>query len=445
MLAFRIDYLMGKLYAGDFRDRAVCEWPPHPARFFSALASAGFEGGGGGSLEALVWLEKQGPPQIAAPAAGTAESYASYVPTNYDAGHERHPRPFPARALREPVAHFIWPDAVPSEEIRQKLDDLAGRVAYLGKSSSLVRVRLSEEPPPPDYAPFAGGESVFRVPSEGRLDELRRLFELGWWDPRAAQHGYTRIADAGKAIRSGTFGEMMVFARTEGSPLPSEAALTLTTAFRNALLAIAGRSGAVPELLHGHTSLPHAAFLALPFAGYPQADGRLLGCGLLLPRDCDPSARQAVLRAAGILKEIALTQELGRWAVEEVLDPDDAPRSLRTGTWTAGSPVWKSVTPVLLDRFPKKHSPVEAILRESCQRAGLPEPVAIAHGPYSDLAGVPAVPRFRLLRNADDRPRWGVHVTLTFPEPVRGPLVIGAGRFFGLGLLRPAGPYGTQS
>jgi CRISPR-associated protein Csb2 len=60
MLAFCIEYLSGHAYAADYRDRDRAEWPPHPARFFSALMDACYaadlqESG----LHALRWLEQQ--------------------------------------------------------------------------------------------------------------------------------------------------------------------------------------------------------------------------------------------------------------------------------------------------------------------------------------------------------------------------------------------------
>ena len=42
-------------------------------------------------------------------------------------------------------------------------------------------------------------------------------------------------------------------------------------------------------------------------------------------------------------------------------------------------------------------------------------------------------------RGRDERPiaRRLVHVSVAFDQPVAGPLVLGAGRYFGLGLMRP--------
>jgi CRISPR-associated protein Csb2 len=125
------------------------------------------------------------------------------------------------------------------------------------------------------------------------------------------------------------------------------------------------------------------------------------------------------------------------WTLEES-DANAIQLNLRPWIWTHAAEAWRTVTPILLDRFPKKNGPtVEQIITRSCRRIGLPEPVRINHGPYSEMEGVPPVPAFRFKRAEDDRPRWGIHATIEFPVPVRGPVLLGAGRYFGLGLLRP--------
>ena len=44
MLAFEVEYLLGRVFSGDFRDREEPEWPPHPARLFSALDARSVDG-----------------------------------------------------------------------------------------------------------------------------------------------------------------------------------------------------------------------------------------------------------------------------------------------------------------------------------------------------------------------------------------------------------------
>ena len=113
-------------------------------------------------------------------------------------------------------------------------------------------------------------------------------------------------------------------------------------------------------------------------------------------------------------------------------------QTLRSATWRRPARTWRTATPILLDRFPKKNGPgVEEIVAASCRRIGLSDPIAIEHGPYATLKGVPPVSSFRLRRTREERARWGVHARLQFATPVRGPVVLGAGRYFGLGLMRP--------
>jgi CRISPR-associated protein Csb2 len=231
---------------------------------------------------------------------------------------------------------------------------------------------------------------------------------------------------------------MFCYRRLNGPGLPIDATLSLTEAVRTALLSNAGKDGPIAAILSGHEGGAHCAIAALPFVDREHADGRLMGFAVILPQGADLVARRAVLGACSDLENNGLhISNLAKWQIEGV-DADSEYQNLRPHTWTRPSRIWRSVTPILLDRFPKKKGPtVEEILRTSCLRAGLPELVSIAHGPYSAVKGVPPVPAFRLQRAGEDRPRWGVHATLTFDAPVRGPVLLGAGRFFGLGLMRP--------
>ncbi len=229
---------------------------------------------------------------------------------------------------------------------------------------------------------------------------------------------------------------MIIFKRVKGIGLPCEAALTLTDAFRKAILKLASVEGQIVEMLSGHGDHPHCGFVALPFVGYPHASGKLMGVAIILPGKIDPLTRRHVLRTCATLERINLREVLGDWEVE-IANFDVPQKSLMPATWIRPSRVWNTVTPIVLDRFPKKKLTVADILQTACERVGLPRPVVIEHSPFSHLEGVPPVPEFRLLRKASDRARWGVHATLTFDQPIKGPLLIGAGRYFGLGLLKP--------
>jgi CRISPR-associated protein Csb2 len=446
MLALEVEYLLGRSFAGGFRDRTHSEWPPHPGRLFSALAAAYFENGEQPrEREALEWLERQPPPSIHAGVPGVGATPMGYVPTNYPGANvpvlrEKQPRFFPAQAPSEPTVHFIW-DADPPTEVGEILGLLAERTGYLGKASSVVQMRSVDAAPAPNWTPDPGGDEVLRVPSQGRLAELRRLFAADQFVSAGAQHRYRCNDQPEKSgdIADSAFGAMIVYRRISGAGLPIEAALTLTNAVRRALMSNVGGGGPIEPILNGHEGV-HCAVAALPFVEHEHADGRLMGFAVILPREAELHDRRVVLGACADLAANGLNidKESGwHWRVEAE-DAATPFHALRPTTWTRPSRIWRTVTPILLDRFPKRKGPtVEEILRLACRRAGLPEPECISHGPYSEVDGVPPVPRFRIQRPGEERSRWGVHATLKFTHKLRGPVLVGAGRFFGLGLMRP--------
>jgi CRISPR-associated protein Csb2 len=163
-----------------------------------------------------------------------------------------------------------------------------------------------------------------------------------------------------------------------------------------------------------------------------------MGFAIILPRETNITGRRTVLAACSELTRRGLhIPGVGDWTLDAA-DETTMNQALRPGTWSRPARLWRTVTPILLDRFPKKKGAgVEEILAASCRRIGLPEPARVEHGPYSKMEGVSPVPAFRLQRAGEERPRWGVHATIEFPVRVRGPVLLGAGRYFGLGLMRP--------
>src|SRR5690242_17260530 len=82
MLAFEVEYLLWRVFAGDFGDRSSSEWPPHTGRLFSALAASFFDNGGAKrERAALEWLENQSPPCLHAGEAGHSCVTQVFVPT----------------------------------------------------------------------------------------------------------------------------------------------------------------------------------------------------------------------------------------------------------------------------------------------------------------------------------------------------------------------------
>jgi len=444
VLVIEVEYLMGRSYATDFRDDTKPEWPPHPDRLFEALVAAHHDTfSENGERTALRWLETLGAPQIADGEMGRADSVVNFVPTNYNGKsgsphpeqRGKQPRTFSVQSPSSPVVHFIWPLAESDEATRSALSSLLERVPSLGRACSMVRMRLRESADSPVFVPDSRGREVLRVFGEGRLHELETLYKLGQRPTLGPQLRYGRFRAATPTPQS-CFGEMIVLRRIEGRGLPIEAALTVASALRKSLMKLSESDPALCGFFSGHDAENHCAFAALPFTGHEHADGRLMGVAVVLPRSVTTTLRRKALRTCASIEKINLKDESAFWEVE--LCGFDIPQStLRPHTWNGCSETWASVTPILLDRFPKKNLPAEEILAAACERTGLPRPIEIEPGPFSDIPGVSPVSEFRLLRNKTDKPRWGVHAKFRFSEPVRGPILLGAGRFFGLGLLKP--------
>ena len=129
--------------------------------------------------------------------------------------------------------------------------------------------------------------------------------------------------------------------------------------------------------------------------------------------------------------------ELFEWELR--LNTTNMAHNLQSSAWTEASTRWSSVTPMVMHRFPKtkdREAQIEEMVRSNCAMQGLPEPAAIVSGQASRHIGVPASRNFPALMRGQTR-HYHQHVTLRFDEPVRGPILLGLGRFRGYGFFRP--------
>jgi CRISPR-associated protein Csb2 len=480
MFALEVEFLTGRVYATDFRERDVLEWPPHPSRLFSALVAAFYESGlDSGLRTALVWLEEQRSPHIWAgnlDLVGRLESAVggrfgqpktpgAFVPINDDysgkfrnSSGRRKERWFPSGTPENERVHFIWKDATPDAATVDALQQIAAQVSYLGHSSSLARVAVIKSPRDAVLKPSDDGDTLLRIPSKGRLQYLDREFARSQgarqFRPDAgAVQPYARVgkSKASTPTPASSFGEMIVFQRLSGSPERIESLLTVTSVLRDALMARSPQQPA-PGCISGHGDTSHIACVALPFVNHRYADGSLKGVAIILPKDLTEADQLLIFGALNGIEELNSEQGM-HWQIRRCLG-DAETTTLSEGTWTQKARVWASVSPMLLDRFPKPinqngkepianvpeykvgNSP-EEIVADACERIGLPRQKAVRLHKNSLVLGVPPSTRFHLRRRKDEAPRLASHVILEFPEPVQGPVLLGAGRYFGLGLFLP--------
>lgn len=539
--ALRIEFLMGWYCAQAHDDRNWPEWPPHPARLFSALVAAWAEAGEDASERAaLEWLERLPAPLIQAsqatvrgidPARNSRRSdrlttVTTYVPVNdafvispagvpkqydrildsrrklesatsesararaikaHDTLQERvrawsgnaakpgrkgslevlpeargkQPRTFPVAIPDDPVVHFIWPD-VDASEHAEVLDKLAGRVARLGHSSSQVSVTVVREAPGATLEPSDEGVHI-RLPGPGQLQALVRAHAVhGGVQPRQLPFQpqmYREVAAPRVVAVPQLSGEWMVLEVEGGTWLRLQDTMVLTQSIRAALMSHA--ADPIPMVLSGHepdgtpAQRPHLSLLPLPFVGREHADGGIRGFALMLPRDATTEDRMAVAGAVQTWGtsgggRLVLTLPGGRGVDLRVLVDEPVLRTLQRSRWARPSKHWRTVTPLAFDQSPgrlwsgkpgprdKARQAAKDVVGLACERVGLPRPIGVEAMQASGLAGVPDLRAFPVYESAGRKVRRvSAHIDLWFAEPVRGPLVLGAGRFFGMGLFAP--------
>jgi CRISPR-associated protein Csb2 len=470
MLTLDVDFLLGVCFAARNPASSVPDWPPQVDRVFSALvATWATRGEQPQEKAALEWLEKQSPPLTHASSSSARAAHTVFVPPNDTRGAQlptlparrrRQERHFAAAIPHRSCVSYSWTAEEPDPDILVSLQMLARDTAYLGHSASLVRCFFyqSDSKSSEDGAPELTTHRVY----PGRLIELQAAFRQG----RRPQRGETVIfAAPGKAqLPCSVFGdEWYVFADAGGNCPDLRQAAVVSRAMRTAIMS-GFRGKSVPEVISGHTAdrrpsaSPHLAIFPLANIGWKWADGRLMGIALCLPRGLSlPSEQELfdslieIMKVRGSLQERELEIDLpggGTWRL--VRQPDPTGSSLKPFRYLRRAKSWATATPIALDRHPKQtdnqalQEEIATLIEGACVRIGLPKPRVIVPDKHSAIRGTaPARP-------SQKSPAWLswalpgslagrvlTHATLTFNEPVLGPIALGAGRFVGLGICLP--------
>ena len=476
-LVLEIEFLTGEYRATHSPASNTPDWPPQPDRVFSGLVAA-WAARGEQVMErlALEWLEAQGVPKIHAGSHTARTAPDVFVPPNDQRSSKteqaylkvmpelrtRQPRRFPVAWLDDPVMTMVWPEN-PEPKVLAALDALARDVGYIGHSASLVRCRfLSSSTQATVHPGVPAQHRVYR----GRLQELRRAYRANPVRP-VILPGATVLSESAGAPVARKADWLVLEAISEDVPDIRATAL-MGRSLRRALMSGyrgIGMVDEIPEVVSGHTPdggptrAAHLAIVPLAFAGVPHADGRVFGFALIPParmvlRDV-PGLRAAFEKIApydhGIERRVMELRPAAHCAPLRLATVGtESKRSLDPAPYLHPARVWASVTPIVLDRHLKGYDEgrIRGLIADSCANVGLPRPDLdrIQVGKHSAIKGTPAAwPR----PGAPPWTRWRVpqslasrlltHVAIDFGCEVGGPVVIGAGRFTGLGLCRRLG------
>lgn len=453
--------LEARFHTGMYRG---AEWPPSPFRLLQAIIA------GNRSIEApgLVWLEQQGAPDIFAPAEVPESRYTIYVPNNTDRRKrdgQSTAREVNERRVSGPV-RYVYPlksDSDLTEATR--LIDTASQLHTLGSGQDQASLAGSVEEVTPvgstteiHYAashasrvmPLRSDIDVqLRVPVPGSLAALEARFQAGqtrlskdkgWLSPvlAPAVHEVMAYSPAGQAARVAML-PLHLRKPDQGQsfrPFDARNAVVVAGLLRGAVMRRTESShladfaaGYGPENEPDH----RLSWVPLPSLGHAHTDGLIRRALLMAPIECLPQMAEL----AGILGQDTLQmtdEDSGECVAQAVLaDPDDG---VFNAYWRESTD-WTSITPVIL---PGDHADSPRLVRNLIFKAlrnagidtGLLADFSTSRVPYLPQSHHVGDYRLKAWKAARLIP---LHVQLKFHRPLRGPLLLGRGRHFGLGVL----------
>lgn len=497
MLRLRFDFSAGRYHAtpwGHHVNEGLVEWPPSPWRIIRALLATGYTKLGWqqapDEMRRLAKALAASEPTYRLPYA-TSGHTRHYMPIKgWKKGVQKTSLVIDAFVKPAGPLGVEWPAALAEDE-RDLLAQLLSRLGYLGRAESRVRAQLtsgdedlpdlivstrqaeSDDEPVRLLAPVASHQyDAWRCGSPSAPDDLLAALHIdtttlqreGWnFPPGARELMYWRPASAfsplsvlgwpGQAMQDRDDTALYALStdkKRDVLPLMERAFPTMAS-FRAALLSKVGdeqRLGRCPELtgkdeqgrpLQGEHR--HAHFI--PLSLNARNPGRIDHVLVHAPMGFGPLAVYALRRlrrtwAKGMDNIAATLIGIGKQESFRKVGGDVLPE-------VGSSTKWMSGTPFIPPRFLKSQgkSSLEGQVRSELLRRGLPALVTapMITLPTDESEAAMQARSFRHFvrsRQGCDLPPPGIfHLTLTLERPIAGPLCLGWGCHFGLGLFAP--------
>ena len=465
------------------------EWPPSPARFFQALISGSrcrFRRGDGWRSEfddALLWLEAQPPPVIVAPPHRVGSSYLLFGPDNdmdlwvRDRLSEARGRPskkptdpatLRSQLERRPTyasgeVHYLYPDAgahFPALEtmansllaLGHGIDLASGRARVLTEKES---VGLKGE----RWVPDPGGTERLYAPVPGWYGRLEANYRKWRLPPSETAHTVdARRGTVPPSVRGVTYREpwgqdfrpIHAFALEQledGRPFSVswEDAMEVSGQLRHAVSEVFRSDGADESFLRvyvlghgeGEERDRRLSYAPLPSIGHQHVDGRVrrvLVVGPPGPWDSRAGSLSSLLDGA----RLAAPGAAAKACLVPVPKADPV-----LARYLGPSRSWSSVTPVILHGHDERRGRVDiertrALLEQAFKQAVLG--ASVATYVYRNAPWWPGTGSARSMRVPAHLATWPrYHIRVELRREMRGPLLVGIGRHYGIGLFA-AGP-----
>jgi CRISPR-associated protein Csb2 len=471
------------------------DWPPSPARVFQALVAGSARQGEISDVDrsALRWIEVLEPPVIAVPIAREGRRLTVFVPNNdldsvggdpEKLGSLRRykfakPRLFDAAT----PLHYVWhlDGSRKAEELAAQVCRLADDLYQLGRGVDMAwacgevlddveAARRLASYPGAVFRPRDSGQGLtLACPQAGSLDSLiarhtaqrgRFIAGDGMGKQVFVQPPKPRFVQV--AYDSPTTCEVYDL---NDSKWPLARCVELVELARDKAAerlkrALVGSAAVVDRVFVGRGAVEadkssRIQLVALPSIGHQHADRMIRRLLVRVPPNCPISRDDVAWAFSGLV--LQTDPDTGEILLDLVATQDNGmPRHYGVGA-TSPARCWRSVTPVALPwaGVPRRHArgrdgdgieggqeradaqaQAAVAVRQALRHSGMcidadircvqREPFE-AKGARSEAFA--SGPRFAAQR------LW--HVEVEFSQPVAGPVVIGDGRYLGLGLMRP--------
>jgi CRISPR-associated protein Csb2 len=424
---------------------------------FQALVAAANNNGrmSDAAKEALQWLEKQSPPQIIVPVSSLGSRLTTFVPNNdmnvvaaaWAKGKppEKEPEELRTAKILRPrhlggdsTVRFLW-SVKDSSSPLDCICELAKHIHHLGLGIDMVvgNGRIIDESlknrlPGITYIPIKG--KGWRVPVEGSLEEIMRRYQqqtnmpLNQYDEvtyvreaatrRPEMHAFALVTEDGDYCRFDSTDAMMVAAELRHAAHNRARQLKFDAAFTEGYVC-------------GHANKSHDkddrfAYIPVPTLAPAGRDNDIRRVMLIQGRE-NSKADSLVRRLGGV--------SLSGKARLRPIDNPEGDGVIKK--YTEAAERWATVTPVVLPGHLNGRGLANRqtkLVLKSLAHAGIMTPVSEIHlQPDPPFPGAERAGRYRVPEYL--RQFTKTHAIVTFSEPVVGPVVIGAGRYVGLGLM----------